>query len=353
MSMRPKVSIVMPVYNSEQYLKETLDSILSQSYKNLELICVDDGSTDRSLDILQKYSNTDQRITIIKQKNQFAGVARNNGFSKVTGKYVLFLDSDDIFERNMLKSVVRIAEKEHTDIVFFGFYHFSTSIKSRSLMGIPYKNKKITSAKEHKNDLFQIGQGVPWNRLYNVEFVRKTNLQFQALQSNNDVFFSKAIMLYAERMIFLNKRYVNYRIRNANSLQGSYKLSSGNFSKCLEAIRQELLKNNLYEDYKISFEKYVVDSFLLILKKASDFKAFMTICEIENRALKQMNITLDSQAIANNPAKHFFSSLLLDNYNDALFMLYRYMQDNYISETSIESKIGRKLLSLFKIKVYE
>lgn len=343
----------MPVYNCEKYLHEALESVLGQTYKNIEVICVDDGSTDDSLKILREHRKRDNRVKVIQQQNQFAGVARNNGLKIVSGKYVMFLDSDDIFEKNMISSLVKIAESKKTDIVFFGFYHFKNDTKHRSLMGIPYTSSKVISSKEHSKDLFQIGQGVPWNRLYNVEFIKKTELQFQNLQSNNDVFFSKAIMLYADRMYFSKKRYVNYRISNDNSLQGNYKPQSGNFALCLEALYLELVKSNLYNLYKDTFEKYVVESFLLTFVKASDMITYEAICKIEQDSLFKMQIRKESAAIVNNPAKAVFEYIIDGKYEEALFALYRYMQDNYTAKDSIESRVGRKLLKIFRVKNYD
>lgn len=350
--MNPKISIVMPVYNSEKYLREAINSLQNQTYKEFEIICVDDGSTDQSLSILKKLQSEDSRIKIIQQQNLFAGVARNNGLQEATGKYIMFLDSDDIFEKNMLSYLVEKAEKNQTDIVFFGFYHFKQDIRHRSMMGIPYACKKITSAVEHKNNLFQIGQGVPWNRFYNLEFIKKTGLQFQGLQSNNDVFFSKAIMLYANRMLFLKKRFVNYRVSNENSLQGSYKLASGNFSKCVEALFEELQKMNMYDEYKNSFEKYVIENFLLTFNKAIDEKAFRIICQIEKEALEKFGMNKDSIAIKEHAASKVFKNILEGDFEKVTFEIWDYTRKTSVSENSIEVRIGRKLLSLFRVKAY-
>ena len=93
-----KVSVIIPVYNVEPYLKQCMDSVVGQTLKDIEIICVDDGSTDGSLDILKEYATEDSRIQIIEQKNAGAGAARNNGMRHATGKYLSFLDSDDFFE---------------------------------------------------------------------------------------------------------------------------------------------------------------------------------------------------------------------------------------------------------------
>ena len=98
MSTTPKVSVIIPVYNVEDYLRQCLDSVINQTLKDIEIICVDDGSTDKSLEILHEYEKKDSRITVLTQKNQYAGVARNVGMSVATGKYFVFLDSDDFFE---------------------------------------------------------------------------------------------------------------------------------------------------------------------------------------------------------------------------------------------------------------
>ena len=99
----PKISIVVPVYNVEQYLKEALDSLVNQTMKDLEFVCVDDGSTDKSLEILKQYAEKDPRFVIISQQNQGAGIARNNGLKAVSGKYVTYLDPDDWFELNAME----------------------------------------------------------------------------------------------------------------------------------------------------------------------------------------------------------------------------------------------------------
>ena len=98
---QPKISVVVPVYNAEEYLKESLDSIVNQTLKDIEIICVNDGSTDSSLQILQQYAAKDNRITILSQPNSRLGATRNAGITVAKGKYITFLDADDFFELTM------------------------------------------------------------------------------------------------------------------------------------------------------------------------------------------------------------------------------------------------------------
>lgn len=351
--MNPLVSIVMPVYNVDKYLEQALDSLKNQTYKNFEVICVDDGSTDNSLSILKTYSNSDNRFSFIQQANQYAGIARNNGMKHASGKYIMFLDSDDIFEKNMLSVLVKSAEKNHTDIIFFGFYHFKESIKKRSLMGIPFANANVCGPRDHEDDIFRIAQGVPWNKMYLRSFVEKAGLQFQSLQSNNDVFFSKMSAVEAERILFLNKRFVNYRISNTDSLQGSYKLASGNFVKCITAIYHELNNKGKYEIYKKSFEDYVIESYLLTFNKCRDVEGFKIVCDFIRQSFVEMKMDADTPAIKTGQSSKIFENIINGKYEEASFELNVYQRQLSVPKHSVEYRIGKKMLSMFKVKNYD
>lgn len=112
----PKISIVIPVYNVEKYLRKCFDSILNQTFQDFEIICVDDGSTDKSLEILQEYKRKDDRFIILQQRHAGAGAARNHGIKLAEGKYIQFLDSDDYFEPNLLEEMYTRAEKSGAEI---------------------------------------------------------------------------------------------------------------------------------------------------------------------------------------------------------------------------------------------
>ena len=131
-SIMVKVSVIIPVYNVEPYLKQCMDSVVGQTLKDIEIICVDDGSTDGSLDILREYAAEDNRIQIIEQKNAGAGAARNNGMRHATGKYLSFLDSDDFFEPRMLEKAYDLAEKDQADFVAYKSDH-GTNSSSKNL----------------------------------------------------------------------------------------------------------------------------------------------------------------------------------------------------------------------------
>ena len=146
------ISIVIAVYNAEDYLRECLDSVIGQSYENIEVICVDDGSTDSSADIISEYSLKDNRVKLIKQQNQFAGVARNTGMKQAKGEYIIFLDADDFFEPDMIEKAYEDIIIEDSDICVFNsnlfdmetekFKDYSWAFKKRLMGG--QKNKSPT-----------------------------------------------------------------------------------------------------------------------------------------------------------------------------------------------------------------
>ena len=200
--LNPTISIVMPVYNAGVYLKDAIQDILHQTYTDFELICVDDGSTDQSKDVLNYYADSDDRIHIISQYNQGAGAARNIGIDNAKGKYLLFLDADDRFELNLLKNSVSKIKDTNADIVLFGidtFYSDSGIIVGGS-PAIKPDTDKCYSYIDYPVSLFSIHGATVWNKLYNTEFVRQSNVRFRNSPYMNDVFFSVMTVVIAEKI---------------------------------------------------------------------------------------------------------------------------------------------------------
>ena len=125
----PKISVIIPVYNAEKYLEKCLDSILQQTFREIEVICVDDGSQDASKQILRRYASQDARVIVVEQKNMYAGVARNRGMELAKGKYLIFLDADDFFHPDMLRRAYACSEQYRADITIFNVKCFSDQTK--------------------------------------------------------------------------------------------------------------------------------------------------------------------------------------------------------------------------------
>ena len=227
--MKPIISVIIPIYNTSQYLNQCLDSILAQTFRNIEIICVDDGSTDNSLPILSEYATKDKRIIILQQKNNGGGAARNLGLRVAKGKYLSFLDSDDFFDPDMLECAYHTAEKYGADITIFKYHEFNnnTSHYSNNIYGISDTVSNIQypiSCSNMSQSIFTITNPAPWNKLYNHDFIKKNNLRFQEIKKCNDVYFGFTTLYFAEKIAILNKSLLSYRTETgANTQATTYK----------------------------------------------------------------------------------------------------------------------------------
>ena len=188
MIMNKKVSIIVPVYNVAQYLRRFIDSILLQTYKDIELICVDDGSTDESVAIMESYGD---KIKIIHQENQGAGVARNAGLKVADGEYVYFCDPDDWCEPKLVELCEKKASEENCDVVVFGRNIYDESqekvVEHKLLPGSITVLPSPFSPKDISDIVFSVFGQAPWNKFYRRKFLEDKKLRFQALPRNNDV----------------------------------------------------------------------------------------------------------------------------------------------------------------------
>ena len=200
-----KVSVIIPVYNTESYLPECIESLLNQTYPFFEIICVDDGSTDRSAQIIEAYAAEDPRVTLIRQQNSFAGTARNRGMDQAQGKYLLFLDSDDYFDPRMLELSVSRAEETAADIVVFGGYNLDSRTNTAKVRPSYLKEHLVSglevfSRKDIPDHILTLSNPAPWNKLYRRDFVKARDLSFMSTRSANDVYFTKMAFVLADRI---------------------------------------------------------------------------------------------------------------------------------------------------------
>ena len=192
------VSVIIPVFNAEKYISTCIESLISQSYSDFEIICVDDGSTDNSPRILQQYMSMDPRIKIIEQKNQFAGNARNTGMEVASGKYCMFLDVDDFFEKNMIELQVRQIERDHADICICDADIYDdqagTFRKSEWLLAKSYIPHVPFNREEIKDHIFFIKTPAAWNMIISSAFIKEHALKFQETKNTNDLYFTYAAL---------------------------------------------------------------------------------------------------------------------------------------------------------------
>ena len=258
----PRVSIIIPVYNNEKYLSACLDSLINQTLYEIEIICIDDGSTDNSLYILNKYAEIDKRIIILKQKNKGAGFARNYAMNVAKGEYLSFLDSNDFFEKNLFYDVVNVADKLLTDIIIYKFKKYNNT--SHEYISVNYVCKNYScpnetfNYKENPNEIFISFTTFTWNKLFRHSFIKQINLNFQEIYQSNDLFFTSISLIYAKKIFLLDKFLLFHRIDILNNLQNTKNLYSFNFYKALLKIKLFLEEKNLFNLLKESFKNLVI-----------------------------------------------------------------------------------------------
>lgn len=257
------VSIIVPVYNAEEYLEESLNSIINQTLTDVEIILVDDGSTDKSLAILRKYASMDPRIKILHEENKGAGAARNYGMNHAIGEYLLFLDCDDIIEKNMIEEMWRISETNNLDVLVCRSDQFNCITHKVDSCPWTIRNdllpeKKVFSSSDIKKGFFDIFIWWPWDKLFRKNLVDKLHLQFQELRTTNDLFFVSTAVLAALRVSYTNEILIHHRVDDVKSLSNTREKSWNNFLFALDALEKFLKAKGLYKQFKQDFINYVL-----------------------------------------------------------------------------------------------
>lgn len=278
------VSVIIPMYNARKYLRDCLDRLLMQTLKSIEIICVNDGSTDGTLALLQEYEKRDSRIRIVNQENQGAGIARNNGMSVAQGEYYLFLDADDIFHKNLCEEAYYKAKYENADIVLFKAFRYNVQTCKREEMNWVLKEQFLPkympfSIKNAGDRIYQITTACPWSKMFRADFVKKRHLEFQNVKNANDVFFVRTALACAKRITVVKKRLITYRFNDGSNLQSGKSKAPIEFYKAFKALKEELIQRNLYSKVEKSYVNMVLKESLFNLETTKDEKAKQIILD--------------------------------------------------------------------------
>lgn len=257
---RPLVSVIVPVYNVSAYLRPCLDSLVAQTLTTIEIICVDDGSTDDSLAILQAYAEGDNRIKIIQQQNQYAGIARNNGMKMAQGEYLYFMDADDLCDATMLEKSYQKAKQYQADIVLFSYQHLvgkDGNYEYRDVVNaleVPeLESIEVFNKHSLPEALYQVIRPHPWDKLFRADFVRASGIVFQGERSCNDVYFVLTLMALADKIAYLPEKLYYYRVDAQGSLQKTKSKSPLSFIRAYQSVYDELNKRGIYSIVEKSY----------------------------------------------------------------------------------------------------
>lgn len=327
--MEELISVIVPVYNAEKTLERCLNSILQQVYKEIEVICVDDGSKDNSLSTLKRFEQFDKRVKVITKVNEGVSVARNVGIKASNGQYILFVDSDDYIEKNMILDLYQAMKKTEADIAIEGY----REINHESSIEV-YDYKNCIEKKDFLLKCIQHTGGVVCSKLYTTAVIKENNIFFRKdLSLSEDLIFALECMKRAKRLIQIEQADYVYDRRN---------------EKCRKIDVIERLKKNitvhnliveLLEDQEIEEKKEILKKRitliiyvnLLELSQRKEFENFKKASGILQQYYKQMNLD----------GYDFISKMWLKVYKKKLWKLAYFLCKIRIVLVAVKKKLKR------------
>ena len=239
MKEQPQVSIIVPVYNVENYIERCLNSLVNQTFKDIEIITINDGSTDKSLELLNKYAKEDIRISVIDLGDEGVSYCRNLGIEKANGKYIMFVDSDDWIDSSMVEVMYKKAEENNLDLVMCSYIREFKDHSKEKIFNLPqeiiYKDNEVKNEllrklvgpikEELSNPEMLDALGTVWGKLYRTDILKENKIKFVDLKeigSAEDTLFNIFTFNYLSKVMFLNKPMYHYWRDNPKSVTSQY-----------------------------------------------------------------------------------------------------------------------------------
>lgn len=320
---RYDISVIVPVYNAEKYLKQCIDSILAQSKDNIEIIIVDDGSTDASPQIIDNYSANNERIRVIHQENMGVGTARANGIDASSGTYIGWVDADDLIKSNMFETLYQLAQNENADYVYCDYDYFPERVTTKSKWFKEYKGVRDGEFIDRNTQC--------WNTLVRKDLYEKVNIT-QLLKEFGEYSWIAA-MIHAKKIAFTRNKLYLYRVGHESLSGGRFEGRVKYYRKCVELSKnlKKIIHNTKYEEQLDTYfdYRYIYSLFLLLLVAARNNDK----TEYDN-AKEELN----KMKYKNNP---YLSTFVSNSYGFLKsFVIIRIMPLNYF----VANKIARAAL---------
>jgi glycosyltransferase involved in cell wall biosynthesis len=323
----PCVSVIVPVYNTEPYLRQCLDSVVNQTLSDIEIICINDGSTDNSLNILDEYAQKDSRIKVITKENGGnAAPARNLGLEIAQGEFLLFLDSDDFFELDMLECLVNRAKECEADVVLCNGYGYDDRINRKFdadwiLKSEYLPNKEVFCYKDCSQKIFQISAAYPWNKLYRRQFLGKYNLKFQNIRIVDDVYFTFMYMVLANKISIINKKLINYRLNIGTSQTDGMTNHPDSYYLPYIELKKSLLEFDIYDEVKQSFVNIAAEYTRICYDRTVSFEKIKYLHDkYKNEIFKELDILEQPQDFFHDKNLYLWHCQIMENGPEELLL---------------------------------
>ena len=247
----PVVSVIIPVYNVAPYLRQCLDSVVNQTLYEIQILCVNDGSTDGSREILQEYADHDARMTILDQPNRGAGAARNAALPHIKGLYTYFADPDDWLEPDLCEKTVRRIEETSAEIVYIRY--FNEADAGQELSGAFHKDLPEVRVDSRHRKHFLLMMNSPWMKLYRTEFLLKNDIRCSEMTPYEDVMMNWKACVLAEKIAVLDEALYHYRLLRPGSAGAERRWNHATIFGISDEIGTELKQLGKYSEYREAF----------------------------------------------------------------------------------------------------
>jgi len=282
----PAVSVIVPAYNVAEHLSETLTSIANQTLKNIEVLVVDDGSTDATPSIITQFVTADNRFrSVAGPAIGAAGAARNKGLELAQGDFVIFLDGDDLFEPTMIANMYQRATSDQADVVLTGFRELNADGDLSAPQKWAFRTNLMPKRRPFhpravKNVLFDLTSPAPWTKLWRTAFLREHQLKFPNLKRAEDLVFVYSALALAQAITTYEACPVSYRRYRPGSLQTATAQAPLEFIAALAELRKVLASNGLLTVYETGFKNVVASTALGALNRTQNYDAFIATYQV-------------------------------------------------------------------------
>lgn len=354
----PQISVIIPIYNCEKYIKDCLSSLIKQTFKNFEIICVNDGSNDDTLKILKKFEAKDERIIIFNQNNSGPGIARNIGMKKSKGEYLIFLDSDDIFKKTMLEELYIKIKENDSDAVICNSQNFEKKkwrkkfYEKNYLINDNIIKQKTFSSLDIEKDFFNLFIWWPWDKLFKRKYIENLGIEYQNLKSSEDLFFVAASVIAAKKISYLDKILINHRIGIKNSVSNSRQKSWDNFYYALKKLKKFIKEKGLYKRFKQDFINYVASFSVWQLENINGISFELLYKKIKNEWWNEFEVTKYEK-------NYFYNQYLYKNIKFILNSNLKQLDNSFIFKTNnikfnyLKKQQNKSLQNFYFIKSFE
>ena len=354
----PQISVIIPIYNCEKYIKECLSSLIKQTFKNFEIICINDGSNDDTLKILKKFEAKDERIIIFNQNNSGPGIARNIGMKKSKGEYLIFLDSDDIFKKTMLEELYIKIKENDSDVVICNSQNFEKKkwwkkfYEKNYLINDNIIKQKTFSSLDIEKDFFNLFIWWPWDKLFKRKYIENLGIEYQNLKSSEDLFFVAASVIAAKKISYLDKILINHRIGIKNSVSNSRQKSWDNFYYALKKLKKFIKEKGLYKRFKQDFINYVASFSIWQLENINGISFELLYKKIKNEWWNEFEVTKYEK-------NYFYNQYLYKNIKFILNSNLKQLDNPFIFKTNnikfnyLKKQQNKSLQNFYFIKSFE